>query len=105
MFLLTSLIPIIGWIIGLVGNFLLSSYFYGFAFMDYSNERHKLSLKKSVLFVRRNKGFASGVGSIFSLCFFVPVIGGILASFLAVICVVNATMGVEEIKEKTRLVS
>ena len=104
LFLLASLIPLIGWIIGILGNFLLSSYFYGFAFMDYSNERNKLSLRKSVQFIRKNKGFASGVGSVFSLCFFIPFIGGILASFLAIICVVNATIGVEEIRKETKLI-
>jgi CysZ protein len=105
LFLLASLIPIIGWIIGLMGNFLLSSYFYGFAFVDYSNERNKLSLKESVEFVRKNKGFASGVGSVFALCFFIPIIGGTLASFLAIVCVVNATIGVEEIRKKTKLIA
>ena len=103
-FLLASLIPVIGWIIGILGNFLVSSYFYGFAFMDYSIERHKLSLGESVLFVRKNKGFASGVGSVFSICFFFPVIGGTLASFLAIMCVVNATIGVEEMRNNSRLI-
>ena len=102
LFILTSIIPLIGWVIGILGSFLVSSYFYGFAFMDYSNERHKLSLKESVQFVRKNKGFASGVGSIFSICFLIPFIGGTLASFLAIICVVNATIGVEEIRKKTK---
>jgi CysZ protein len=103
-FFVISLVPIFGWIISIFGNFLLSSYFYGFAFMDYSNERKKLSIKESILFIRKNKGFASGVGSLFSLCFFIPVIGGIMASFLAVICVVNATLGIEEIDQKTKLI-
>ena len=105
LFLIASLIPIIGWIIGIIGNFLLSSYFYGFAFMDYSNERNKLSLRESVHFIRKNKGFATGLGSIFSLCFFIPVIGGALASFLAIICVVNATIKVEEIREEAKLIA
>lgn len=99
-----SLIPIFGWIISIIGNFLLSSYFYGFAFIDYSNERKKLSIKESILFIRKNKGFAIGVGSLFSLSFFIPIIGGIIASFLAIICVVNATIGVEEIDQKTKLI-
>lgn len=102
LFFIISLIPIFGWIISIIGNFLLSSYFYGFAFMDYSNEREKLSIKESILFIRKNKGFASGVGSLFSLSFFVPIIGGITASFLAIVCVVNATIGVEEMKEKPK---
>ena len=102
---LISMIPVFGWIISLLGSFLISSYFYGFAFMDYANERNKLSIKESVVFVRKNKGFAIGVGGIFSLCFFIPIIGGILASFLAVICVVNATLGVEKISSEIRLVA
>ena len=99
-FLLTSLIPIIGWIISMIGNFLISSYFYGFSFIDYSNERNKLSVRESIAFIRDNKGFACGLGSLFSLCFFVPFVGGLIASLFAIICVVNATIEVEEVRGK-----
>lgn len=96
LFLFLSLIPVIGWAISIIGSFLIGSYFYGFAFIDYSSERHKLPFKKSILYVRKNKGFSCGLGSLFYLCFLIPMVGGIIASFLAIICVVNATIEVEK---------
>ncbi len=103
-FLLTTLIPIIGWIISVIGNFLISSYFYGFSFIDYSNERNKLSVRESIAFIRNHKGFACGLGSLFSLCFFVPFVGGLIASLIAIVCVVNATIEVEEVRGKAKLI-
>ena len=101
-FFLVSFIPVIGWIISLVGNFIISSYFYGFSFIDYSNERNRLPISKSIKFVRDNKGFSIGLGSIFSFCFLIPFLGGIIASFLCVVSVVAATIGVEEINKEPK---
>ena len=95
-----NIIPIIGSIAAFVGNLLVSSYFYGFSFIDYSNERNKLSVKESVQFVRKNKGLSVGLGMIFSICFYVPFIGVIVASFLAVVSTVAATLAVLE-KDKS----
>jgi CysZ protein len=44
---------------------LLDSYYYGFAMIDYSCERDKMSARESVLFVQRNKGLAIGNGLVF----------------------------------------
>lgn len=99
-FFIISLIPIVGWLISFVGNFLIASYFYGFAFIDYTNERNRLSLKQSIQFVRTNKWFAIGIGTIFALCFMVPLIGGIIASFACIVSVVSATIKIEKAKLK-----
>ena len=64
--------------------------------MDYTNERHQLSIKESVKIVRRKKGLAIGLGLVFYLCLFIPLLGGIISSFLAIISVVAATMSLEE---------
>tara|TARA_B100001758_G_C18248706_1_gene524622 strand:- start:121 stop:900 length:780 start_codon:yes stop_codon:yes gene_type:complete len=95
-----NIIPIIGSIAAFVGNLLVSSYFYGFSFIDYSNERNKLSVRESVKFVRKNKGLSVGLGIVFSFCFYVPFIGVIIASFLAVVSTVAATLAVLE-KDKS----
>jgi len=95
-----NIIPIIGSIAAFVGNLLVSSYFYGFSFIDYSNERNKLSVKESVRFIRKNKGLSVGIGMVFSFCFYVPYLGGIVASFLAVVSTVAATLAVLE-KDKS----
>ena len=65
-------IPVIGWLISFLGNFVISSYFYGFSFMDYTNERQRLSLKDSIAYISNNKGLAIGIGSVFVFCFFIP---------------------------------
>jgi len=99
-FFIISFIPIVGWLISFVGNFLIASYFYGFAFIDYTNERNRLSLKQSIQFVRTNKWFAIGIGTIFALCFMVPLIGGIITSFSCIVSVVSATIKIEKAKLK-----
>jgi CysZ protein len=44
-------------------------YYYGFGFMDYINERRRLNIEESVIFVRKNKGFAVGLGLVFTVVF------------------------------------
>ena len=93
---LIGFVPVIGWGISIFGNLLIVSYFYGFSFLDYTNERHQLSIKESVKIVRRKKGLAIGLGLVFYLCFFIPLLGGLISSFLAIISVVAATISLEE---------
>jgi CysZ protein len=85
-FLLIFLISIIGWedpksapIFYIV--FLVSFYYYGFSFIDYVNERRKLSINESVLFVQQHSGLAISIGLIFSLLIFVPVDLSVLFNF------------------------
>ena len=92
LFFIISFIPIIGWIVSFFGNIIISSYFYGFSFMDYTNERNKLNMKESIKHIKDNKGLATGLGFIFLLCFMIPFLGSIIASFISVIAVVAATM-------------
>lgn len=76
---------------------LISSYFYGFSMMDYTSERRKYSISKSVQFVRNNKGIALGNGMMYSVFDMIPVFGLIFAPINAV---VGATISIIE-KEKT----
>jgi len=93
---LIGFLPVIGWGISIFGNLIIVSYFYGFSFLDFTNERHQLSIKESVKIVRRKKGLAIGLGLVFYLCFFIPLLGGFISSFLAIISVVAATISLEE---------
>jgi len=94
-YLLSFIIPVIGPLIGgLAGSiylFLLSSYFYGFSFMDYALERKKLSVGQSVTYVRKRKGIAIGTGLIFSLLLFLP-FGAFITCFFAILSTVSATL-------------
>jgi len=49
-----------------------------------------------VQFVRKNKGLSVGLGMLFSICFYIPIIGGVIASFLAIVSTVAATLSVIE---------
>ena len=48
-------------------------FYYGFSFMDYVNERRRLGIEQSVYFVRKHRGLAIAIGSVYSLLFLVPV--------------------------------
>jgi CysZ protein len=90
-----SFIPLIGQIAAII-LFFISCYFYGFSFIDYTNERRRLTLKQSVTFMRQNKGMAIGNGLIFSLFMLIPYCGYTLAGFAAILSVIAATIAVHE---------
>lgn len=95
-FFFVSYIPILGFFSPIV-LILISFYFYGFSMIDYSSERHKLSIKESVHYVRKNKGFAIANGCIFYLLLLIPVVGLLIAPAYSIIA---ATLGVEKIKNQ-----
>ncbi len=47
-------------------------YFYGFAYVDYINERLRLTIKESWKFMRRHAGLAFAIGSVYSLFYKIP---------------------------------
>ena len=53
--------------------FVIGFFYYGFAFLDYINERLRLNMDQSVQFARRNRGLAIAIGSIYSMMIWVPV--------------------------------
>lgn len=93
-----SFIPVVGWFTAIV-LVLLSAYFYGFSFMDYSFERRKFNVHTSVRYMRSNKGLAIGNGLVFSLVLMIPFIGVSIAGFISIISVVAATIAAQEALE------
>ena len=66
-FILGLFIPFVGGLVGSIFLFFISAYFYGFSFIDYTNERRRLTVKQSVAFMRQNKGLAIANGFVFSI--------------------------------------
>lgn len=89
-----SFTPVIG-LVSPFAFFIVSAYFYGFSFMDYSLERKKISVQNSTNFILNNKGLAISTGTVFSLLLLVPYIGFFVAGFAAIISTVAATITVE----------
>ncbi len=81
----------------LLFSFCVGAYFYGFATIDYSNERNRMGMRESIAFVRSNKGLAVGNGTLFNLFTMVPFIG---VSIATVTCTVAATLALHEIKKQ-----
>ncbi|MDF1672125.1 MAG: EI24 domain-containing protein [Vicingaceae bacterium] len=96
-FFLGLFIPLLGGIIGGVLLFFISSYFYGFSFIDYTNERRRMKLKESVKFIRANKGLAIANGMVFSFMLLIPFCGTTLAGFVAIISVIAATVATHKV--------
>lgn len=96
LFFILSFIPVIGQFAAIV-LFFISAYFYGFAFIDYTNERRRLTISQSVSFIRKHKGMAIANGMIFSLAMFIPVCGTTIAGFVAIVSVVAATISTHKV--------
>jgi CysZ protein len=82
--LILSFIPLIGWFTPLIA-LIIECYYLGFAMLDYSSERHKLSASQSIDFIGRHKGLAVGNGIVFFLMHSVILVGWILAPSYAVV--------------------
>jgi CysZ protein len=99
LFLMAMFIPIAG-LLSPLAIFVNSSYFYGFSFLDYGLEQHKIGFKQAIVFVQFNRGLALGIGTLFSFCMAIPYIGVFLSGFVAVVSVVGATLAVNEVLTK-----
>lgn len=100
--LIASIIPVIGQIISpftFIFYFIISSYFYGFSYMDYTCERKRYKVKDSIILIRRYRGMAIANGSLFSLSLMIPFCGVLLAGFAAIISTVGATLAMNELPE------
>lgn len=90
-----SFVPFIGWL-GTIVLFLISSYFYGFSFIDYTNERKRLTIRESVTVMRRYKWIAVSNGAVFSLFLVIPFCGAFVSVFVAIVSTVAATMAMHQ---------
>ncbi len=88
-------IPVIGWIAAIF-LFFISAYYYGFSFIDYNNERQRLTIKESTALVKKYKGIAISNGAVFAVSLLIPFCGTYLALFVAILSVVAATLAMTE---------
>jgi CysZ protein len=101
-------------------------YFYGFAFMDYINERRRLNIQQSIYFVSKHKGLAIAIGSIYSIFFLsfyyvfrsyptlpsatstqllwgtILVVTFILAAFAPILAITSATLSMHDLVDLSK---
>jgi len=92
---IVSFIPVIGWFAAFF-LFFISAYFYGFSFIDYYNERQRLTIKESAVLVKKYKWIAISNGGVFALTLFIPFLGSYIVLFVAILSVVAATLAMTE---------
>ncbi|NPA67518.1 MAG: hypothetical protein GXO50_02805 [Chlorobi bacterium] len=90
--------PPLSWLT-VIFMFLVSAYFYGFSYMDYSNERYRRSIKESITFMRAHKWLAVINGTLFAIVLLIPYIGVALSAFAAVVSVIAGTVSMVEINK------
>lgn len=95
--ILLSFIPVIGIFFTFLA-FMIQAYYAGFGNMDYTLERH-FKYDDSINFVKRNRGVAIGIGIVFMLMLFIPVLGVILVLPFSVTAASRVTLE-EMIKEE-----
>lgn len=83
LFVISFFVPVLAPVTMVIG-WLFGWYFYGFAMMDYTNERRRLSVSQSARYVRKHKGVAISNGMVFSWVFSIPLFGPIFAPIMAV---------------------
>lgn len=93
--LIIGFVPILGWLSPIL-LFGVSSFFYGYSFLDYSLESQGLNYGESVRFVNRNKTLSFSLGLPYVLLLLIPFIGLILAGFLAIVSTVASTLALHK---------
>ena len=88
--ILLSLLPVIGWIMPLV-VLVVECYYYGFSMLDYGFARNKYTSAKSIQFIGRHKGLATGNGFLFYLMHVVII-------FAPAYAIIAATLTVHKVK-------
>jgi CysZ protein len=79
-------------------------YFTGFTLLDYNCERHRLRISKSVELIRKNKGYACGIGFVYSLFLALPFLFG---DIIGIMCgpalgVIGATLSFLEMNKNNQ---
>lgn len=90
-FMILGFIPVVN-LIAPFGIFIVGSYYYGYSFMDYVNERKKLNVSESNNIIKDRKGIAIANGLPLSLVLLIPIVGSFIGTFVAVNCTVAASL-------------
>ncbi len=74
-------------------------YFVGFSLMDYNSERYKFSIKRSIDLMKQNRGYACGIGFVYSFFLALPFLPGSIIGIMfgPAIAVVGGTISFLEV--------
>ena len=64
--------------------------------MDYAVERKRFRVKESVMYMRRNAGTVTAIGTVFTLSLMIPLASIVVCSFVSLLSVVAGTVAIEK---------
>ncbi len=96
-----SFIPVVG-VAGTILMFLINSYYFGFSFLDYNNERYRRSRSQSQAVVKRYKWLSITIGAVYALSLYI-VCGAFIAVFTGGVATVAAAIAQIEIENKDKM--
>ncbi len=94
-----GMIPILGSVAPIL-LFVLTAFFYGFSFLDFTMERRFATISESVAFVRKHRAIAFANGTVFALSLLLPFCNLFLAGFVATWAVVAGTLTILKLESK-----
>jgi CysZ protein len=89
--------------VGQLASVAVSSYFYGFGYMDYVMERKRMTIPQSVAFCKEHKGLAIGLGVVMYLLMLVPVLGWMIAPTYATVAATLETLRIMKESNDSRV--
>jgi len=97
--LLLNFVPVVGSIVSLVLIFIINSYYFGYSFMDYTNERYRRNVTVSNNVVSHYKYLAIAIGAVYALPMYF-FCGTFFAAFLGGVATVAATMAQMQLENR-----
>jgi len=91
-------IPIIN-LIQPILMWLVSAYFLGVSMIDYTLERKGYNIKKSIVYSKKHKSLAGGIGIVFQLIFMLPFFGWMIAPTYSAVAAYFAVDKLERLNE------
>jgi CysZ protein len=95
LFLLLTLIPLVGWVIPIIA-LLLEFYYLGYSHLDYTLQQKKDRGSTIPAYIARHKGMAIGNGMLFYALHIIPLLGWILAPNYAMVA---APLSIKELEQ------
>lgn len=99
--LLLGFVPVLNLVTPIL-IFLIQSYFISYNFVDYTLERRKFSVEESTKFMRENRAVFTLGDGIFTLIYFVPIIGIIIAPIVGIVAFTTVTLKILKLKNVVR---
>lgn len=97
--MMLSFIPIVNLLVPIL-IFLIQSYFISYNFVDYTLERKKYTDRECTIFMKNNMlSFTLG-GAIFTVIYFIPIIGLMVAPLISIVALSVVTLKIIEENEK-----